>query len=296
MKDLPDELWKKFFRYEKKHGISLAMVNLYREPELKDWLVQRNLEWFYLYKGLPPEEILDMVPAVFVMEADHPFQERLEALLDHESCIFLKIQPGKDPFAAASHLSGLTQARLPEGKEAWLRFYEPWVLETLLGIADFPMLTKLYGDIVQSFWIPMKYRAACSLHEATEGLPPSSPGFLELSPGHYEKILEAQQEHFVAKLSHRLRQERSPSVEILQGKNLEEYVEETLDHAVLHGITGRKNMTDFVLFAGVHGLHWYHEERIREILHTKESQEKKMRRIKLQLDTEQKNIEEEKER
>ena len=144
-----------------------AVVNVHRAPAARAWIAASGLEHYFLHEGIPPEDLLDLVPYVVELETENQIQGEMLQLINEDNVIFFRGRPGQDLASLTAHLVGLRQVKMPDGEYGFLRFHEPYVLDILLSSTSSEQREAIFAGKMEAFYSVGSFQYKTSKLKAT---------------------------------------------------------------------------------------------------------------------------------
>ena len=123
-----------------------ALVDPARDPEINAELATAGLRTICLYGSELPRELAAVAPHLVPLGTDDRFG-RIFASRGRGRAWGVLIASHAPPELLAEHLTSLTRARLPSGREVLFRYYDPRVLRSYLPTCTSDELDRVFGPI-----------------------------------------------------------------------------------------------------------------------------------------------------
>ena len=160
-------------------------------------------------------------------------------------CFFVPLNRGKDLYGVARHASRLCNAVSPSGKYAWLRWYDPYVLDILLQNCSNEEHALFYGEHV-AMYVTENGRSGNFRGYPRPRLDCSAAMRLRLTPGLLEALDAGHYQLFKEELFYHCRRHFFPDASFSDNE-LKGYIHEYCECAQQHGVTGMADMTALVV-------------------------------------------------
>lgn len=226
-----------------------ALIDGVLHPSLLGEAQRRDIAW----RGLYPESMLEsrtpaMGPLLVELEpALHEHEAFMRLLIKRsrtqDLVIWLASRQPLDPLAA--HLQAYAEVRLPDGRRALLRHYDPSILEILVSMFDAQQRADFLAGV-------REYRYWCNGWRSVAGadadaLPEALPDSIALTPAQFELLSN---ESFAETLYHRLKDELLPPASTMSSHDCIRAIRVLLARAAqTHGLKSESDLAYFTLLA-----------------------------------------------
>lgn len=214
-------------------------------PDVMELLSACECEHVLLYEGIPPDDLIPLLPRLAQISSSSPL---VSTLLGRSGegwgIFFVPLHSGQDLYSIARHVSRLCNAVSPSGKYAWLRWYEPYVLDILLHNCSNEEHLLFYGDLI-AMYVTEDDRNGSFRGYSRPRLDCSMALRLRLTPNLLEALDEGHYQLFKTELFYYCRRHFFPDAS-LSDNELKEYINEYCECAQQHGLTGMADMTALV--------------------------------------------------
>jgi hypothetical protein len=255
-------------RLLKESGDLFGVIDPVNRPESLDLIFQHDPESLVLFKGRVEEDLIPLLPRVVRLVSGCPFTE---AFLDGQGNgwgIMFKTFGKEHLIDVLADLLLMTNVTLPDKRTAWFRFYDPYILETMLLHWNPEQLSTLYGSRVAFFLVEKPINQNWTLFEKPEGLPEKSKSILSLSPEFIEQLDQAHYALFISELTLHCREEYFPHASEDDASKIAEAVRLMVQTAEENGLVTMDHIVRFVEIAAMHGRNFHLTEEAATILHS----------------------------
>lgn len=130
--------------------IAYGVVDGAGDPELLPMLAELDPVHACLFAGKLDEEMQQVAP--YLVELEGPFVRWwFDRYLGGNRGIILH---SREPLKAVRrHLRTISMARLPDGSQAFFRYYDPRVLRVFLPTCEDEDRGEFFGDAIEAFWV-----------------------------------------------------------------------------------------------------------------------------------------------
>lgn len=262
LKDFPWFLRERLFEAS---GL-VAVLDPVRWGNLEEDLLQVSDQWTLLYRGTDVKKYYKAMPyAVFMREGDGVYPQLVQRL-GQECCIIAETDvTSPDSSKFIRFLMELPYCVTPEGKNGFLRYYDPSILAAFLSCADKGQLSRLFGPYISAFWCEDGYTGTVSCHIRPDNLPEPCSGPFRISPEQFEVLLNAQYEKYVQTVETEIRREFYP-LELFPSLELNRRIRAALETAEQYSYVSRAEGYQFVRASARHGWDFHEQAGFRKLL------------------------------
>jgi hypothetical protein len=250
----------------KEPGDIFGIIDPINWPESLDLMEQHDPESLLLFKGVAEKDLLPLLPRVVRLTSGCPFTEVFLGGPGNGWGVMLKTLGKEHLIDIVVDLFLLANVIQPNKRRAWFRFYDPYILETMLLYWNPVQLATLYGTRVAFFLLEKPVSQKWALFEKPEGLPERNTHIISLSYEFVEQIDQAHYELFLSELTLHCREEYFPHASEADMAKIAKAVRLTVQTAEENGLATMDHITRFVAIAVAHGRDFHLMEEAATIL------------------------------
>ena len=229
----------------REYGVVYAVLDPAVCPDVTELLYKHECEYTLLYEGMPPGDLVPLLPRLAQISCPSPmFSTLLEKCGEGWGIFFGTRNREQNFYSVVRLVSRLCNAVSPSGKYAWLRWYEPYVLDILLHNCPNEEQTLFYGELVDMY-VAEDGRSGSYRRYSRPELDCAAAQRLRLTPELLEALDEGHYQLFREELFYHCRQHFCPGTSFSDNE-LKKYINEYCECAQQHGLTGMADMTALV--------------------------------------------------
>lgn len=130
----------------------VAFIDPCSFPEIDDLIQKCHTDFIVMAPGFAPGDLLPVLPRIFRLDKDNEIiLEEIIHRFGYGVGFIISSSRNCDITALAAHFNKLCHFSDSKGQAAWLRFYDPYVLNTLFQNASPYLCNSLFGKNISSF-------------------------------------------------------------------------------------------------------------------------------------------------
>lgn len=247
----------------KQENIVAAIVNPLRwprrSPNLNEFLAKNNPDWVLVCKKNVPQELHDVMPYLVRLRKNNELTRQILEQIPTEGVILLKASLHTNLEIIAGHLCTLSDMTLPDNTNVWLRYYEPYVLNCIIAMADNEQRAAIFGSAITEFILPDIYDSLINLevYVPPEKMTLKKETKLLLHPWQIEKLYEAEHEQFLKKTASAIISDENSLFYKTELKVIMQKTGEVKLFAEDNGIVQYEIVRDTIMLASEFGWGWH---------------------------------------